>query len=351
MAIKDVERVTYSLFSKEPISSNTIAYVYKNANDEYRVVKDGEQLTRSELKAKKYMIRYTVSMNSVSVNHQREYSSSDPGRYFNINVKVGVKVKDPIAIVENDVKDSGKFLQDNLVYWIQPITDDYSIEDFADVKAQFQKLKQQSDIVEQIERMGYEVTELHASARLSKADWEHYQKIVELKRKQELTELEMEIERKQKKKQTEWQLEDDDVRKKREKEEEEERRRKQKDEEEERKRKMRDAIRSGGIIDALIEGSASNDEVLSYLQTQQNDIKQMQKMVFEKVINSEDTDVEDMVKLMKKMGEITQVNSQPQLAYGEDKERDSADKKLEGNWGQTKQLLEKSDDNDEEDWD
>lgn len=38
--IKNVEPVKFHPFTKEPVSSNTLVYVYKNAQGKYRIVQD-----------------------------------------------------------------------------------------------------------------------------------------------------------------------------------------------------------------------------------------------------------------------------------------------------------------------
>lgn len=85
--------------AKEPISSNTVSYIYKNALGEYRLVEGGERLTRVELWTKRYTLRYKMTRQAFEYKNEREYYSKDPVKSFFVTLRMNISVIDPIAIV------------------------------------------------------------------------------------------------------------------------------------------------------------------------------------------------------------------------------------------------------------
>lgn len=322
--IKSAETVSFNLLVKEPVSTPTLSYVYKNPKEDYRLVKDGEQLTRTELWTKKYTIRYAVVRNLFDYKHEKEYPSLEPGKNFRVTMNITISVKDPVAVVKSEIHDLRNYLEANIPYWIQPIVEDYTIEDFKQVRTKIQNIDQHAQIRKKLEEKGFSVGEIRANVFLSKADWQHFQKIEELKKSHELKRLQLENERDIQKTMQQWKLEDEDIRIKR---------------EEEEKRKLLKAFQEGGFPAFVIQAASTSNEVLEIILKERNDVKAAYQGFMAQIMN-ENADPEDKLRMIKKMGEIFSVQ-QPLL--------EESKKEIEGeSWDDLKRLVGNIEDSNEE---
>ncbi|MFC7441178.1 hypothetical protein [Laceyella putida] len=308
--IKQVEPVKFSLFSKEPISSNTLAYVYKNTQGEYRLVQDGEQLTRAELRAKNYTLRFEVARQTFDYKHEREYQSKDPGKSFGVTLQMSVSVKDPVAVVQNEINDLQSYLDRNMPYWIQPLVAEYGVQDFKEVRTVIQQIDQRSEIRSNLESRGLTVNQVLAHVRLSEEDWEHYKKMEDLKKQYEYAKLEQEKKRELEKQQQEYALEDQELKKKIEAEE---------------KAKLLEALQKHGLYGGIVEG-ASKQQLMGLLFKELDDLKSLQKEAVERILQSPNADIDDIMNTMKLVGmrDLTQQSEQPlQLEQAKEKPVDA----------------------------
>ncbi|MFK4997145.1 hypothetical protein ACI2OX_04725 [Bacillus sp. N9] len=130
MRIMNSEKVTTGLLASEPPSTRETAFVYQNRKGNLREVMNGEQLSRMEIRANRYLTRYSIAMVNYFYRHKDEYPTKDPGKTFRMTVQFNVFVNSPIKVVEYDVSNIQQYLNDNISYWIAPIVRDYAIEDF-----------------------------------------------------------------------------------------------------------------------------------------------------------------------------------------------------------------------------
>ncbi|MGA8944113.1 MAG: hypothetical protein WB502_15575, partial [Thermoactinomyces sp.] len=160
--VKSVEPVEFYSLAKEPISSNSVSYIYKNTFGEYRLVEGGERLSRLELWTKRYTLRYKVTRQSFEYKNEREYYSKDPVKNFFVILRMNISVKDPIAIVKSEIDDVQSYLDLNIPFWIQPIIEKYGIEDIDKVKKVVQQIDQCTEIRSDLESKGFAVNQVLA---------------------------------------------------------------------------------------------------------------------------------------------------------------------------------------------
>lgn len=122
-----------------------------------------------------------------------------------------ILVKDPEAVVRNVIHDLESYLEMNLPYCIQPLVEEYGIEDVKKVRNLMRKIVQNSEIQSDLEKKGFMIDKVLAYVGLSNEDWQHLKKVEELKRKQELTRIQIQNEREIQKWKQEWALEDEKV--------------------------------------------------------------------------------------------------------------------------------------------
>lgn len=184
--IKNVERVTAGLLSSEPMSTHGISFVYKNAKGEYRLIENGAQLSRLELRGSRYTIRCSVVRGAFTYRHLSEYPSMNPGKTFRITIQFSVAVTDPIKVVEFDVQNINKYLDDNMPYWLAGIFENYAIEDFREVQQLIKNLDQNIGMQKDLEARGFSISQFQATVGLSESDWSHFEKIEEMKKHQDI---------------------------------------------------------------------------------------------------------------------------------------------------------------------
>ncbi|MEH7349150.1 hypothetical protein [Gottfriedia acidiceleris] len=184
--IKHVGRVTTGLLSSEPASTHDTSFVYKNVKGESRLVENGAQLSRLELRGSRYTIRYSVERSAYSYRHISEYPSKVPGKTFRVTLQFSVSVEDPIKVVEYDIKNIRDYLNENVSYWMAPLFQVYAIEDFREVQQLVESLDSKTELLKDLKDRGIKVTQFQATVGLSESDWGHFKKIEEMKKQQEI---------------------------------------------------------------------------------------------------------------------------------------------------------------------
>jgi hypothetical protein len=270
--------------------------------------------------AKKYTLRYAVARQAFEYKNEREYHSKDPGKNFAVTLQMTISVIDPIAVVQHEINDIQSYLDLNIPYWIQPLVEEYGIEDFKEVRRVIQQIDQYSEIRSNLRSRGLAVNQVLSYIRLSKEDWEHFKKIEDMKKQQELAWIEMQNKRKIQKQEQEWALEDEEIKKKIEAEE---------------KAKLLDAFEKQGIYGGIIQG-ASKQQLLDILLKDHEDLKSLKKEAFEKILQSPHIDIDDIMNSIKLVGmrDLTIDVDQP-LQLEQAKE-----KLVEAEWGKLDELLE-----------
>ncbi|MCM3163694.1 hypothetical protein [Metabacillus litoralis] len=186
MNLIEVQPVKFSFFEKPPASSMNQAFVYENAEHNYEVVKNGDRLSRSDLRAGKYTKVYIVDMSVQNFKDISEYPSLDRGRNFQIDLSIDYKVVDPISLVQQGAGEIVAFIKKKLPYWLEEITVDYSIEDIKRVKKHIEDLHEHSSMVAGLKQVGIVVSDINVLVKQSSSDQEHDKMFREVDKDREL---------------------------------------------------------------------------------------------------------------------------------------------------------------------
>ncbi|PGT89001.1 MULTISPECIES: hypothetical protein [Bacillaceae] len=186
MNLIEVQPVKFSFFEKPPASSMNQAFVYENAEHNYEVVKNGDRLSRSDLRAGKYTKVYIVDMSIQNFKDVSEYPSLDRGRSFQIDLSIDYKVIDPISLVQQGAGEIVTFIKKKLPYWLEEITVDYSIEDIKRVKKHIEDLHEHSSMVTGLKQVGIVVSDINVLVKQSSSDQEHDKMFREVDKDREL---------------------------------------------------------------------------------------------------------------------------------------------------------------------
>ncbi|UHA61389.1 hypothetical protein KDJ21_006960 [Metabacillus litoralis] len=186
MNLIEVQPVKFSFFEKPPASSMNQAFVYENAERNYEVVKNGDRLSRSDLRAGKYTKVYIVDMSVQNFKDISEYPSLDRGRSFQIDLSIDYKVVDPISLVQQGAGEIVAFIKKKLPYWLEEITVDYSIEDIKRVKKHIEDLHEHSSMVTGLKQVGIVVSDINVLVKQSSSDQEHDKMFREVDKDREL---------------------------------------------------------------------------------------------------------------------------------------------------------------------
>jgi hypothetical protein len=171
--IENVEAVKFSFFEKPPASSMSKAFVYVNAENNYQVVKNGDRLTRSEVRVGKYTKVYTVNMSTLSFQYENEVPSADRGRRFFVDLSIDYKVIDPISVIQQDAGEIVNLLRKKLPYWLEEITCDYPINEAKRVKQHIEDLHEYSSMAAGLKQVGVIVTDINVLVKQSINDQQH----------------------------------------------------------------------------------------------------------------------------------------------------------------------------------
>ncbi|MCM3409973.1 hypothetical protein [Metabacillus litoralis] len=186
MNLIEVQPVKFSFFEKPPASSMNQAFVYENAEHNYEVVKNGDRLSRSDLRAGKYTKVYIVDLSVQNFKDISEYPSLDRGRSFQIDLSIDYKVVDPISLVQQGAGEIVAFIKKKLPYWLEEITVDYSIEDIKRVKKHIEDLHEHSSMVTGLKQVGIVVSDINVLVKQSSSDQEHDKMFREVDKDREL---------------------------------------------------------------------------------------------------------------------------------------------------------------------
>lgn len=186
MNLIDVQPVKFSFFEKPQASSLSQALVYTNENSHFLVVKNGDRISRSELRTGKFTRVYTVNMSTLNFRYEKEVPSCDRGRYFFIDLSIDYKVVDPIALIQQDAGEIITYIQKKLPFWLEEITCDYQITDAKLVKRHIEELHQHSSMVAGLKQVGVTITEINVLVKQSEDDLLHDKKFRSIDQDEEL---------------------------------------------------------------------------------------------------------------------------------------------------------------------
>ncbi|MGM0877140.1 MAG: hypothetical protein ACQEWV_20950 [Bacillota bacterium] len=186
MNLIDVQPVKFSFFEKPPASSMTQAFVYTNAENNFLVVKNGDRITRSELRAGKYTKVYIVNISTLSFHYEKEVPSQDRGRQFLVDLSIDYKVVDPISLIQQGAGEIVTYIKKKLPYWLEEITCDYPISELKRVKQHIEDLHEHSSMVAGLKQVGVAVTDINVLVKQSEDDQVHDKKFRAIDQEDEL---------------------------------------------------------------------------------------------------------------------------------------------------------------------
>ncbi|MGG3468461.1 hypothetical protein ABES02_13360 [Neobacillus pocheonensis] len=185
--IEDVKEVKFSFLEKPPASTMTYAFVYVNNHNEYYAVKNGERLSRSELRIGKYKKVYTVNMQQYTITYKEEVPSATRGRRFSINLFIDIAVEHPERLVQQNAGEFSHLINNNLPFWVESEARFYPIEEDLTFARHIEEFFQTSPLVKVLREAGIVVRNIRVLIRQGILDQRHDEAIADLDRNAELS--------------------------------------------------------------------------------------------------------------------------------------------------------------------
>jgi len=185
--IEDVKDVKFSFLEKPPASSMTSAFVYVNNHNEYYAVKNGERLSRSELRIGKYKRVYTVNMQQQTITYNEEVPSATRGRRFSVNLFIDIAVEHPEKLVQQNAGEFSTIINNNLPFWVETEARFFSIEEELRFARHIEEFFQTSPLVRVLREAGIVVRNVRVLIRQGFRDQRHDEEIADLDRNAELS--------------------------------------------------------------------------------------------------------------------------------------------------------------------
>ncbi|OLO42408.1 hypothetical protein BTR23_04095 [Alkalihalophilus pseudofirmus] len=183
--IENVQHIKFSFIDKEPTSTLTHAYVYVNDLNEYRVVKNGDRLSKSQVRTGKYKKLYTVNMQQQLYSFRDEVLSATRGRRFSIDLNLDLAVKDPGLVVQQNAGEIGVICDRNLPIWVQRTARDFEINEDVRLARYIEDFYETSELVSILRSAGIEVLNVNVFVKPSARDLKHDEELVDIERNRE----------------------------------------------------------------------------------------------------------------------------------------------------------------------
>lgn len=165
----------------------TYAFVYVNNHNEYYAVKNGERLSRSELRIGKYKRVYTVNMQQHTITYKEEVPSATRGRRFSVNLFIDIAVEYPERLVQQNAGEFGDIINNNLPFWVESEARYYPIEEELSFARHIEEFFQTSPLVKVLREGGIVVRNVRVLIRQGIRDQRHDEAIADLDRNAELS--------------------------------------------------------------------------------------------------------------------------------------------------------------------
>ncbi|MCH6266161.1 hypothetical protein [Neobacillus citreus] len=185
--IEDIKDVKFSFLEKPPASSMSYAFVYVNNDNEHFAVKNGERLTRSELRIGKYKRVYTVNMQQQTFTYNEEVPSATRGRSFSVNLSIDIAVDHPELLVQQNAGEIGQIFNNHLPFWVESEARFYPIEEELSFARHIEEFFQTSRLVKVLREAGIVVRNVRVLTRQGIRDQHHDEAIADLDRNAELS--------------------------------------------------------------------------------------------------------------------------------------------------------------------
>ncbi|MBS4211691.1 hypothetical protein [Neobacillus rhizophilus] len=185
--IEDIKDVKFSFLEKPPASSMSYAFVYVNNDNEHFAVKNGERLTRSELRIGKYKRVYTVNMQQQTFTYNEEVPSATRGRSFSVNLSIDIAVEHPELLVQQNAGEIGQIFNNHLPFWVESEARFYPIEEELSFARHIEEFFQTSRLVKVLREAGIVVRNVRVLTRQGIRDQYHDEAIADLDRNAEIS--------------------------------------------------------------------------------------------------------------------------------------------------------------------
>jgi hypothetical protein len=185
--IEEVKDVKFSFLEKQPASSMKQAFVYVNHNNQYIAVKNGDRLSRSELRIRKYKRVYTVNMQQHTIEYREEVPSATRGRRFSVHLYIDIAVDRPELLVQQNAGEFGTVVNNNLPMWVEAEARFFPIEEELRFARHIEEFFQTSALVRVLRDAGIAVRAVRVLVRQGFRDQRHDEEIADLDRRAELS--------------------------------------------------------------------------------------------------------------------------------------------------------------------
>ncbi|MEH7177087.1 hypothetical protein [Neobacillus vireti] len=185
--IEDVKEVKFSFLEKPPASSMTHAFVYVNQHNEYYAIKNGERLSRSELRIGKYKKVYTINMQQHTITYKEEVPSATRGRRFSVNLSIDIAVEHPERLVQQNAGEINTIFNNNLPFWVESEARFYPIDEDMSFARHIEEFFQTSKLSKVLREAGIVVRNVRVLIRQGIRDQRHDEEIADLDRNAELS--------------------------------------------------------------------------------------------------------------------------------------------------------------------
>ncbi|WML55214.1 hypothetical protein RCG17_11845 [Neobacillus sp. PS3-12] len=185
--IEEVKDVKFSFLEKQPASSMKQAFVYVNHNNQYVAVKNGDRLSRSELRIGKYKRIYTVNMQQHTIEYKEEVPSATRGRRFSVHLYIDIAVDRPELLVQQNAGEFGTVVNNNLPMWVEAEARFFPIEEELRFARHIEEFFQTSALVRVLRDAGIAVRAVRVLVRQGFRDQRHDEAIADLDRHAELS--------------------------------------------------------------------------------------------------------------------------------------------------------------------
>ncbi|MCA1060826.1 hypothetical protein LCL96_18080 [Rossellomorea aquimaris] len=184
--IEKVEPVKFSFFDKPPASTMTHALVYINQNNEYLTVKNGDRLTKSEIRTKKFHKMCTVNVQQHTFFYKDEVLTATRGRKFLVQLYVDYYVEKPELLVQQNAGEISVIFNKYLPFWVESEAANYDIHADKHFRSQIEDLFLTSSLVSVLKEAGVTVRDIRVMIKPSLIDQEQDGNLVDIDRKAEL---------------------------------------------------------------------------------------------------------------------------------------------------------------------
>ncbi|WP_102264421.1 toll/interleukin-1 receptor domain-containing protein [Mesobacillus jeotgali] len=160
--IKSVERVEAGIFLSEPASSDETSFVYRNLKKEYRLVENGEKLSKAEVRVKGYTTRYSINRNALTYRYSNVFRSKEQIDAINVAIQFSIVVENPVLIVDYQTTNIKLYLDNIVSLYLKAILRDYRIQDIMDFQQSVNQLEHNTSLVRDLSSRGIKMKNFHA---------------------------------------------------------------------------------------------------------------------------------------------------------------------------------------------